>query len=152
MATIGGRYGGWALLMQDSKPLFVYAYSNQPEHKFRVASDEPLAPGNHVIRVKFEYEGGGIGKAAIATLLVDEKQVAQGRIPQTIGVRFSPDETFDIGQDTGTPVLEEYKDKMPFRFTGTLAQFVVALEPSKLSADELRRLHEELAKAMLAVH
>ena len=152
MATIGGRYGGWALLMQDSKPLFAYAYSNQPEHKFRVASDEPLAPGNHVIRVKFEYEGGGIGKAAIATLLVDEKQVAQGRIPQTIGVRFSPDETFDIGQDTGTPVLEEYEDKMPFRFTGTLAQFVVALEPSRLSADELRRLHEELAKAMLAVH
>jgi arylsulfatase len=105
MATIGGRYGGWALLMQDSKPLFAYAYSNQPEHKFRVASDEPLAPGNHVIRVQFEYEGGGIGKAAIATLVVDEKQVAQGRIPQMIGVRFSLDETFDIGQDTGTPVL-----------------------------------------------
>jgi hypothetical protein len=41
---------------------------------------------------------------------------------------------------------------MSFRFTGTLAQFVVVLEPSKLSADELRRLHEELAKAMSAVH
>jgi hypothetical protein len=152
LATIGGRYGGWALLMQDSKPLFAYAYSNQPEHKFRVASDQPLAPGNHVIRVKFEYQGGGIGKAATATLLVDEKQVAQARIPQTIGVRFSLDETLDIGQDTGTPVLEEYDDKMPFRFTGTLAQFVAVLEPSKLSADEQRRLPEELAKALSAVH
>jgi hypothetical protein len=48
--------------------------------------------------------------------------------------------------------LEEYEDKMPFRFTGTLAQFVVALDPSKLGADELRRLHEELAKATLALH
>jgi len=93
-----------------------------------------------------------IGKAATATLLVDEKQVAQGRIPQTIGVRFSLDETFDIGQDTGTPVLEEYEDKMPFRFTGTLMRFVAVLEPSRLSPDEQRRLHEELAKAMAAVH
>jgi len=152
LATIGGRYGGWALLLHDGKPLFAYAYSNQPEHKFRVASDQPLAAGNHVVRVKFEYEGGGIGKAATATLLIDERQVAQGRIPQTIGVRFSLDETFDVGQDTGTPALEEYEDKMPFRFTGTLARFVAVLEPSRLTADEQRRLHEELAKAMAAVH
>jgi hypothetical protein len=116
----------------------------------RTAS-QPLAVGNHVIRVKFDYDGGGIGKGAMATLLVDEKLVAQGRVPRTIGVRFSLDETFDVGQDTGTPVLEEYEDKMPFRFTGTLAKFAVVLEPEKLSDDERRRLHEELAKALTAV-
>jgi arylsulfatase A-like enzyme len=151
LATIGGRYGGWVLLVQDNKPEFAYAYSNQPQHKFRVASDQPLAPGNHVVRVKFEYEGGGIGKAAIATLLADEKQVAQGPVEQTIQARFSLDETFDIGEDTGTPVLEEYADKMPFRFTGTLKRFAVVLEPTKLSADEQRRLHDQLAAAMAAV-
>jgi len=151
LATIGGRYGGWALLMQDSKPLFAYAFSNQPDHKYRVASNQPLAAGNHVIRVKFDYDGGGIGKAATATLLVDEREVAQGRIPQTVGVRFSLDETFDVGQDTGTPVLEEYESKMPFAFTGTLTKLAVVLEPDKLSDDERRRLHEELAKALEAV-
>ena len=151
LATIGGRYGGWALLVQDGKPLFAYAYSNQPAHKFRVASDQPLAAGNHIVRVKFEYDGAGIGKSAVATLLVDERQVAQGHIPQTIGVRFSLDETFDVGEDAGTPVLEDYADKMPFRFTGTLKKFVAVLEPLKLTADEQRRLHEELAKALMAV-
>jgi arylsulfatase len=151
LASLGGRYGGWALLMQDSKPLFAYAFSNQQEHKYRVAASQPLAAGNHVIRVKFDYDGGGIGKGATATLLVDEREVAQGRIPRTIGVRFSLDETFDVGQDTGTPVLEEYEDKMPFRFTGTLTKFAVVLEPEKLSDDERRRLHEELAKALAAV-
>jgi len=40
---------------------------------------------------------------------------------------------------------------MPFRFTGMLKKFVVVLEPLTLSADEQRRLHEELAKAMAAV-
>jgi hypothetical protein len=49
-------------------------------------------------------------------------------------------------------VLEEYAEKMPFRFSGTLTKFVAVLEPLNLSAEEQRRLHEELAKAMLAVH
>jgi arylsulfatase len=44
--------------------------------------------------------------------------------------------TFDVGEDTGTPVLETYEDKMPFRFTGTLKRFVAVLEPSKLSSEE----------------
>jgi arylsulfatase A-like enzyme len=151
LGTIGGRYGGWVLMLEDGKPLFAYAYSNQPQHKYRIASDQPLAPGNHVVRVKFDYDGGGIGKGGRATLLVDEKQVARGKIDHTIAVRFSLDETFDIGQDTGTPVLEEYEAKMPYRFTGTLQRFAVVLEPEKLSDDERRRLHEELAKAIATV-
>jgi hypothetical protein len=137
--------------LMDGKPMFAYALSNQPQHKYRVASNRPLAPGHHVIRVKFAYDGGGIGKGGTAILLVDEKQVAQGRIDKTIGVRFSLDETFDIGQDTGTPVLEEYEAKMPFPFSGTLKKFVVVLEPQKLSEDEQQRLRAQLAKAMMAV-
>src|SRR5215475_988589 len=88
LGTIGGRYGGWALLLMDGKPLFAYALSNQPQHKYRAASDQPLAPGSHIIRVKFDYDGGGIGKGANATLLVDEKEAAQGRVEKTVGVRF----------------------------------------------------------------
>jgi hypothetical protein len=133
------------------KPTFAYALSNQPQHKFKVVSPQPLTGGNHIIRVKFEYDGGGVGKGATSTLLVDEKEVAKGRIPQTIPVRFSLDETFDVGQDTGTPVLEEYADKMPFRFKGTLNKFVVVLDPHKLSEEEQKRLHDALAKAMMAV-
>lgn len=149
LATIGGRYGGWALLMRDNKPQFAYAYSNQPDHKYVIASDQPIPAGNHLIRVKFDYDGGGIGKGATGTVLVDEKQVAQGKIPRTVGVRFSLDETFDVGADMGTPVLEDYSDQMPFSFTGTLKKFVVVLQPEKLSEDEKKRLREEAAKAMM---
>ena len=69
LATIGGRFGGWALLMEGGKPEFVYAFSNQPEHKFRVASDQPVPAGNHVVRFSFKYDGGGIGKAQRALCL-----------------------------------------------------------------------------------
>ena len=152
LATIGGRFGGWALLLEDSKPEFAYAYSNQPEHKFRIISDQPIAAGNHVVRFSFKYDGGGIGKGATGILFVDGKQVAQGPIPRTIPIRFSLDETFDIGEDTGTPVVEDYNDKMPFAFTGTLKKFVVILEPDKLTDEERKQLLEQEAKASMAVH
>jgi arylsulfatase len=151
IATIGGRFGGWVLLLHESKPLFAYALSNQPNHKFKIQAAQALSPGNHVLRVVFKYDGGGIGKGATATLLVDEKSAGEVKIPQTIAVRFSLDETFDVGEDTGTPVLEEYAEKMPFRFTGTLNKFAVVLEPHSLSPEEQKRLHDQLAKAMMAV-
>ena len=93
-----------------------------------------------------------INKGATGTLFVDGQQVAEGKIPQTIRVRFSLDETFDVGADTGTPVVEDYVDKMPFAFTGTLKKFVVILEPEKLTPEERKALREEEAKAYMAVH
>ena len=152
LATLGGRYGGWALLIQDGKPEFAYALSNQPEHKWRIISPAPIAAGDHTVRFSFKYDGGGIGKGGDGTLFVDGKQVAQGRIERTIPVRFSLDETFDIGEDTGTPVIETYVDKMPFRFTGTLKRVVVVLEPEKLTDEERTRLRAEEARSAAAVH
>jgi len=104
------------------------------------------------VRFGFKYDGGGIGKGAAGTLFVDGKPVAEGRIPQTVPIRFSLDETFDIGSDTGTPVVEDYVDKMPFAFTGTLKKCVVILEPEKLTPEERKRLQQEEARASMAVH
>ena len=137
--------------MQDRKPQFVYALSNQTKHKFRIASNQPIPAGNHVVRFNFKYDGGGIGKGATGILFVDGKQVADGRIPQTVPVRFSLDETFDVGEDTGTPVVDDYVDKMPFSFTGTLKKFVVILEPEKLTVEERKHLLEEEARAGMAI-
>jgi arylsulfatase len=146
LATMGGRYGGWGLLLNDSKPGFVYAMSNQPQDKYRIASDQALSPGNHVVRLTFKYDGGGIGKSATGTLFVDGNQVAQGQIARTVPIRFSLDETFDVGEDTGTPVVEDYVDKMPYRFSGTLKKFVVVLEPQTLTEEERQRLLREEAQ------
>src|SRR5215471_10951464 len=66
LATIGGRFGGWALLMEDGKPEFVYALSNQPEHKFWIASNQPIPAGNHVVRFVFKYTGEVSAKAQLA--------------------------------------------------------------------------------------
>ncbi len=54
--------------------------------------------------------------------------MAEARIPQTIRARFSLDETFDVGEDTGTPAVEDYAAKMPFRFTGKLEKVTIDLK------------------------
>jgi arylsulfatase len=132
LVTQGGRFGGWALLVRGGRPEFHYALSQQPQHKYHVASTKRLAPGKHVIRFDFAYDGPGYGKSGTGTLTVDGAQVAQGKIERTVAVRFSLDETFDVGEDTGTPVIEDYVGKMPFRFSGRLGKVVVDLGKSGL--------------------
>jgi arylsulfatase len=142
LATQGGRFGGWGLFVMDGKPEFDYAFSQQPQHKYRVTSNEKLAPGKHSIKLDFKYDGPGFGKSGTGTLSVDGKQVAQGKIERTILTRFSLDETFDVAEDTGTPVVEDYLNKMPFQFTGDLKKVVVELGKSGLTASDEKKLEE----------
>lgn len=76
-------------------------------------------------------DGGGIGKGGGATLLVDGERVAQGHIDRTVFGRFSIDETFDLGEDTGTPVIPDYR--IPAKFTGTLHKVVIEFTPVQLT-------------------
>jgi hypothetical protein len=59
---------------------------------------------------------------------VDGKQVARARIARTVALRFSLDETFDVGSDTGSPVIEDYADRMPFDFTGKIDKVTISLK------------------------
>jgi arylsulfatase A-like enzyme len=141
LATQGGRFGGWGLLVLEGKPMFAYAYSNQDGAKYpnqsrsktRIAGREKLTPGKHTIAFDFTYDGGGIGKGGMGTLTVDGKKAAEGRIEKTLPFRFSLDESFDIGEDTGTPVIDEYDAKMPFQFNGTLRKVEFKLGPNNLT-------------------
>jgi hypothetical protein len=159
LATQGGRFGGWALLLLDGKPMFAYAYSNQDGEKYpnqkksktRIVGSERLTSGKYSIAFDFTYDGGGIGRGGQGTLSVDGKKVGEGRLEKTVPFRFSLDESFDIGEDTGTPVIDEYDAKMPFKFTGTLRKVEFKLGPDNLNSAQhalLRRLQIDLSMAV----
>jgi arylsulfatase len=140
VVTHGGLFAGYALMFRGGKPVFHYNTLNLAH--FEVAAKDALAPGRHTVVIDFRYDGGGIGKGGTATISVDGRQVAQGRVGSTVPVRFSLDETFDIGEDTGTPVSEGYD--VPFRFTGKIEKVVVTLGESKLAlADQQQLLRME---------
>ncbi len=159
LVTQGGRFGGWGLLVLDGKPMFAYAYSNQDGDKYpdqkksktRIAGGEKLTPGKHTISFDFAYDGGGIGMGGRGTLSVDGTKVAEGRVEKTAPFRFSLDESFDVGEDTGTPVIDEYDPKMPFKFSGTLKKVEVKLDADQLTPQkrgELERLKSDFALRM----
>jgi arylsulfatase A-like enzyme len=126
LLTQGGYFGGNALLLMDGKLTFLYARSHYPEHKYKVQAADKLPAGKHTTKVEFKYDGGGMGKGGTATLFVDGKEVAQGRIAETVPIRVSADETLDIGEDTGTPIVRDYA--VPNRFTGTIERVTVDLK------------------------
>ncbi len=122
LATQGGRFGGWGLYVKDSKPVYCYNYADLTNYV--VAASQPLPVGTNAIVLDFVYDGGGVGLGGMATLNVNGQMAAQGRVGATLGYRISFDETFDVGQDTGTPVNEDYQ--VPFAFTDGLNQLTIA--------------------------
>ena len=124
LVTLGGETGGFAFLVLDGKPTFIYSWLGL-EH-YTIASSEPLPTGSCTIRFDFAYDGGGAGKGGTGTLSVNDKTVAEGRIEKTVPIHFSTDDTFDVGEDWGTPVSSTYKP--PFTFTGTLKKVTVQTE------------------------
>ena len=147
IVTQGGLFSGWALYLEQGKPVFHYNFVN--EVHTRVAAAKELAPGKHTIAWGFKYDGGGVGKGGTGTLSVDGREVAQARIDHTVPGRFSLDEGLDVGEDTGTPVCEDYE--VPFKFTGKIEKVVVHLGQSKLNAaqqQEIRRMEREAKMAV----
>jgi arylsulfatase len=112
----GGRFGGWALYLKDSRAKFVYNLLGI-QH-FVTEADEALADGRHQVRAEFAYDGGGLAKGGTVTLFYDGVEVGSGRVDATQPVIFSADETTDIGDDYGTPVSDDYAGAS--RFNGRI--------------------------------
>jgi arylsulfatase len=146
LVTQGGRFNGWGLYVLAGKPVF--HYNTVGVFRYTVAGPDPLSPGDHTIVLDFTYDGGGLGKPGRAQLLVDGKQVAEGRIERTIPFRISADETLDIGEDTGTPVSEDYH--VPFRFTGDLKKLAIQLTDAPLTAEEQAEIERMRANIALS--
>ena len=118
----GGRFGGWSLYMKAGKPVYVYNFLGL--QRFAVASPQALAAGKSTIRLEFAYDGGGLGKGGLATIYVNDKKLAEGRIERTQPGIFSADETADVGEDDATPVTEDYK-AYDNKFTGKIVKVKV---------------------------
>jgi arylsulfatase len=143
----GGVAGGYVLYVKDGRS--VYEYNMNTIERFKIMGLETLSPGPNVIRMEFRYDGGGLGKGGIVILFVNDKKVGEGRIGRTNWGRFSADETFDIGEDTGSPVGTGYVS--PNRFTGTIKKVVIVTAPAKLTAEEREKLRIMERKVRLAI-
>lgn len=151
IATQGGRFGGWGFYILKGKPVFLWNLVDL--ERVRWESPELLSPGKHTVTFDFKYEGkgagtlafnnySGLGQGGTGTLTVDGKVVATKKMAKTLPLILQWDETFDIGQDTGTPV-DDQDYQVPFKFTGKLVSLNLKLDPPQLSEAEIQLLQKE---------
>jgi arylsulfatase len=125
LATLGGETGGYALMVRKGRPTFLYNWIGL--ERYSITSSERLPKGKSEVRFDFVYDGGGAGKGGTGTLSINGKKMGSGRIAKTVPIYFSTDDTFDVGEDWGTPVSPMYKT--PFKFTGVLKKVTVEVKP-----------------------
>jgi hypothetical protein len=125
----GGRFGGWSLYMKDGKPAYVYNFLGLAG--YTIAAPQGLSPGPATVVLDFSYDGGGAGKGGKATLYVNGKAVADGRVEKTQPNIFSADETADVGIDNQTPVAEGIGIGPETRFTGKINKTTLEVQPMK---------------------
>jgi len=152
IVTEGGRFGGYGLFLSKGvdglrrgKVVFLY---NLLDLKRTIWDGPELTPGKHTVLFDFKYHGPGFGKSGTGELFLDGKSVAKKTMDQTTPIMFPEDETFDVGQDTRTPVaLLEYRYDCPFKFTGKIDKLRFKLGPSQYTADDKQKAADAISRA-----
>ncbi|OZI63308.1 arylsulfatase [Bordetella genomosp. 11] len=155
IVTDGGRFGGYGMYLLRGRPVFVWNLLGL--ETVRWEAPDVLAPGKHRLEYDFRYDGlgygtlafndlSGVGRSGTGVFSVDGKTVATHAMQKTVPMTLPWDETFDIGSDTGTPVVDQ-DYQVPFRFTGTIGKVTVTLDPPRLTAADEQRLREAQQRA-----
>lgn len=112
LVTAGGYPAGFSLYVQNGVPKYTYNYFGSVYTT--LSGKEKLPEGKVKVKMDFVYDGGGLGKGGTVNLYVNDKLVDSKKLNSTVPLGLTPDETLDIGEDTGTPASEAYEGLFPY--------------------------------------
>jgi arylsulfatase len=116
--AMGGYAGGVSLYVLDGELYYEYSALLLKRDKIKVGK---LPPGDVKIAMEMKTP---LERAAPAEVKfwINGKEAATGTVRRTVPGTFTASETFDVGCDTCSPVADDYFDKAPFKFAGTLTR------------------------------
>jgi arylsulfatase len=141
----GGAFGGWSLYLHEGAP--AYCYNLFGLRRFKVYGVGAVPAGEHQVRMEFAYDGGGPAKGGTVTLYLDSALVGEGRVDATQPLVFSLDETTDVGQDSASPVSDDYGSSGS-AFSGTVQWVQIDLGEDAADADHYISPEERLRVVM----
>jgi len=114
--AMGGYAGGVSLYALDGELYYEYSALLLKRDKIKVGK---LPAGN--VKIAFEMRTP-LKRAAAGEVKfwINGKEAARGTVQRTVPAVFTASETFDVGIDTSSSVADDYVDKAPFEFEGTL--------------------------------
>lgn len=121
IVAAGGRFGGYTLFVKEGRLHYLQNYVG--EEYYELIATEALPLGSVTARLDFEKTGEYQG---IATLYVNDKQVGEAQIKKTTPFLYSQFDTFDVGEDSGSPISTRYL--APFKFPGAIEKVEVNLK------------------------
>ena len=88
-------------MILDNQLVYVYNYIGD---RTVLLSSQEVPVGKSELKMKFTKTDNFQGDAEI---FINDKSVGKVKIPKTIPATFSIEETFDVGEDTGSPIIED---------------------------------------------
>ncbi|MGO9644014.1 MAG: arylsulfatase [Candidatus Bathyarchaeia archaeon] len=138
ICAVGGVGAGWSLYIKDGK--LNYCHNFVQIAYYYVRSTEKVPVGRSTVRFEFEKTGKEkFGAGGIGRLFINGKKVGEAEILKTVPFRYSLDESFDVGCDTGTAVTPEYKPGA--KFTGKITQVKFVLSGESQQDPEMATKH-----------
>jgi arylsulfatase len=125
----GSFLGGFALYVEGGKPR--YTYSLEGVAIDNLVGKKKLKKGKTQLRYEFKADDPGkLGTGGSHRLLVNGEVVAEGRLKNTVPLRFSGYAGMDVGRDNGLPVSpgKIYYLRNPFPFEGGIDKVVFDIE------------------------
>jgi hypothetical protein len=141
----GGLVGGWTLYVKEGRP--TYCYNFYGVDLFHVRGTTEIGEGRHLVRMQFDYDGGGPARGGTVRLFVGDELAGEGRVERTQPLPFASDEPFEIGRDQGSPVTPDYSVQT---FTGTVNWVEIEI-PAEGPDDDDEISPDERMRAALTV-
>jgi arylsulfatase A-like enzyme len=117
---LGANSGGLTLFVEDG--ILCYEYNLFIIQRTKIRASRKLPVGKVKIEVETAYlEPRPAGPLSI-TLKVNGETVGKGTVPVSAPLLFTANDCLDIGVALGSPVSLDYRDKVPFRFNGTITK------------------------------
>jgi arylsulfatase len=114
--AMGGYAGGMSLYALDGVLYYEYSSLLLKRDKIKVGT---LPEGKVTVAYEMRTPPGR-GVPAELKFWINGKAAATGKVRSTVPAGFTVTETFDVGMDLSSPVADDYYDKAPFEFEGTL--------------------------------
>ena len=114
--AMGGYAGGVSLYALDGELYYEYSALLLKRDKIKVGA---LPAGDVTIAYEMRTPEGR-GTPAKVRFWINGKEAVSATVQRSVPGGFTSSDGFDVGMDTLSPVANDYFDKAPFKFEGTL--------------------------------